>query len=110
MAKGQACVLQVAGGKTTNFELQAQLAKGISDLFNTAINFTNDCLEADDETKAYLNNRNLYYMGISLLRMKDLTMEEFNKTGEDYGKALGYQGYGVDALNQGYNLLVILIF
>ena len=34
--------------------------------------------------------------------MKDSLLEEFNKTGEGYGKAIAYLGLGVDSLNNGY--------
>jgi hypothetical protein len=34
--------------------------------------------------------------------MKDSLLEEFNKSGEGYGKAIAYLGLGVDSLNNGY--------
>ncbi len=34
--------------------------------------------------------------------MKDNMLDEFNRTGEGYGKAIAYLGLGVDSLNNGY--------
>ena len=108
IAQGQSCLLKVAGKKSANYELQAQLAKGIYDLYNSAFNLTTDSLKkfAEDDLKAFLTNRKFYYVAISFFRMKDLTLEEFNKYGEGYGKALVYQGYGVDSLNNGFKDIV----
>jgi programmed cell death 6-interacting protein len=94
----------VAERKKSSFELQAQLAKGIFDLYTQAYQLSNESLKkiVSEESRIFINNRRFYYVAISFIKMKDNTLEEFNKTGEGYGKSIAYLGLACDSLNQGY--------
>ena len=104
MATAQTYLLVVAERKKSSYELQGQLAKGIFDLYTSALGLANDSLKKtlNDETRIYLNNRRFYYVALSMVKMKESNLEEFNKTGEGYGKAIAYLGLACDSLNNGY--------
>jgi len=80
------------------------LAKGVFDLYTQAYQLANESLKkiVSEESKILINNRRFYYVAISFIKMKDSTLEEFNKTGEGYGKSIAYLGLACDSLNQGY--------
>lgn len=83
------------------FELRAQLAKGVFELYMSAYNLATDSLKklVDDTTKIYLNNRRYYYSAKAFVYMKESVNETFQKTGEGYGKQIAYLGLAVDCLN-----------
>jgi hypothetical protein len=118
LAQGQSCLIKVAEKKATNFELQAQLAKGICDLFAQAYSLTNDSLKkfAEEDVKAFLNSKRFFFAAKSFFKMQEISMEEFNNTGENFGKALAYQGYGVQSLLEGlkdivrYNIILNIFY
>jgi hypothetical protein len=93
----------VAERKNSSLELQGQLSKGIFDLYSSAYGLANESLKKilNDEARIYLNNRRFFYAAKSMIKMKDLVLDEFNKTGEGYGKAIAYLGLAVDSLNNG---------
>ena len=105
-------MLKVAERKNSNFELQSQLAKGIFDLLTATYNLANDSLKKtiNEETRFYLNIRRFWYAAISFTKMKDKVLEEFNKNGEGYGKAISYLGLAMESLNAVHKDLVIYFF
>lgn len=102
----------MAEKKKSNFELQAQLSKGIFDLFSSAFLLAGDSLKKlfDDEVRIFLNHKRFYYAAISFIKMKESCLEQFAKTAEGYGKAIAYQGLACDSLNNAYKDIVRLIF
>lgn len=93
----------VAEKKGSSFELQAQLAKGIFDLFSSAYNLANDSLKklVDETVRTYMNNRRYFYLAMSCIKMKDHIGEEFKKTGQGYGKQIAYMSLAYQALSAG---------
>ncbi len=111
MAAGHIYLLAVADKKNSSFELRAQLAKGIFELYTSACNLINDSLKKiiDESVKIYLNNKRYYYLAIACIKMKDNANEGFQKTGEGYGIMIAYLGLACQAINQGYKDIVILL-
>jgi hypothetical protein len=112
LAQAQCFLLTVAEKKKSSLELQAQLSKGIFDLYTSAYQLANESLKKilSDETRLFLNNRRFWYVAKSFIKMKDSTLEDFGKTGEGYGKAISYLGLACDSLNNGYKDIVNYIF
>lgn len=100
--------MTVAERKQSSFELQSQLAKGIFDLLTSVYNLANDSLKKtiNEETRMYLNIKRFWYAAISFTKMKDKVLEEFNKCGEGYGKAIAYLGLAVESINVVYKDIV----
>lgn len=101
-ALGQINLLKVASRKKTNFELQAQLAKGIEELFSNASMIANEAMKKqfDDSMRYYLINRMNYYEAVSYEKMKGKVLEQFDKNGEGYGKAIACQNGIIDLLSK----------
>lgn len=70
LAYSQILIYEVSKKKNLALELQAQLAHGISDLFNLAFNLTKETLKKyiSDDVRIYLKNRRDYYMCCSYLK------------------------------------------
>ena len=102
VAFAQVNLLIVAGKKKTGFDLQAQLCKGISDMFGNASNLLGDSLKkySDDATRSYVSNRKAYYEALAFMKMRDKVLEAFNQTGNDYGTAISYQGAMIEVLQK----------
>ena len=103
LANAQALVFEVASKKGLALELQAQLAKGVFDIYTLALNLAKESLKKtiSDEIRIYLNNRRYYYFGLSLIKMKDATEEVFKTKAEGYGKMIAYMKLCVDSLAEG---------
>lgn len=103
LAQAQIYLLTVAERKKSSFELQGQLAKGINDLYSSALQLANESLKKilSDEARGFLVNRRSWYAALAFIKMKEQILEEFNKTGEGYGKAIAYLGLACDVLNMG---------
>jgi hypothetical protein len=112
LIQAQIYLFTVAERKQSSNELQSQLAKGIFDLFTSAYNLAFDSLKKiiNEETKFYLNIKRFWYASISFIKMKDRVMEDFNKNGEGYGKAIAYLGLAVESVNVVYKDIVIIDF
>jgi len=102
----------VAERKRSSTELLSQLAKGIFDLYTSAYNLAVDSLKKiiNEETKFYLNIRRFWYASISFIKMKDKIIEEFDKSGEGYGKAIAYLGLAVESVNVVYKDIVFIFY
>lgn len=92
-----------------SLQLRAQLAKGIYDLYTSAYNLTTDSLKKliDEPTRIFLNNRKYYYSALSFIKMKESLVEQFQKTGEGYGKQIAYLSLACDSLNLASKDIVI---
>jgi hypothetical protein len=103
LARAQSLLYEVAEKKGMNLELRAQLAKGIFDLYTSAYNLAAESLKKliDENCRAFLNNRRFYFSSLACLNMKKVVEEQFNKTGEGYGKMIAYLGLAVDCMNAG---------
>ena len=103
LANGQILVFEVATKKGLSNELQAQLARGVFDIYTLAYNLSKESLkkQINDETRIYINNRRYYYFAQSLLKMKDAQEEIFTKKAEGYGKMISYVKLAIDALGEG---------
>jgi hypothetical protein len=70
LANSQILIYEVAKKKNLALELQAQLAHGISDLFNLAYSMSRETLKKHitDDLRIYLKNRRDYYLSCSYLK------------------------------------------
>ena len=103
LGNAQTLIFEVASKKCLALELQAQLARGVFDIFTLAYNLAKESLknQISEECKIYLNNRRYYYFAYSLIKMKDATEEIFSTTAEGYGKMIAYMKLCIDALSEG---------
>ena len=103
LANSQQLIFEVASKKGLALELQAQLAKGVFDIYTLAYNLANESLkkQISEEFRIYLNNRRYYYFAMSLIKMKDATQEIFAVKAEGYGKMISYMKLCIDALFEG---------
>ena len=103
LANGQQLIYEVASKKVLAFELQAQLARGVFDIYTLAYNLAKESLkkQISEEARIYINNRRYYYFAYSLLKMKDAQEEIFTKKAEGYGKMISYVKLTIDALAEG---------
>ena len=103
LANGQILVFEIATKKGLSCELQAQLARGVFDIFTLAYNLSKESLKKQiaEETRIYINNRRYYYFAHSLLKMKDAQEEIFTQKAEGYGKMISYVKLSIDALAEG---------
>jgi|LauGreDrversion4_2_1035121.scaffolds.fasta_scaffold873252_1 hypothetical protein len=70
LANSQILIYEVAKKKNLALELQAQLAHGISDLFNLAYSLSRETLKKhiNDDVRIHLKNRRDYYLSCSYLK------------------------------------------
>lgn len=70
IANSQILIYDIACKKGLAFELQAQLAKGIYEIFTLAHTLAKETLKKliTDDVKVYLNNRRFYYLCCSYLK------------------------------------------
>ena len=71
LANAQILILEIASIKGLAFQLQAQLAKGVYELFTLAYNLSKESSmkkATNDEVKIFLNNRRFYYLARSFLK------------------------------------------
>jgi hypothetical protein len=103
LANAQALVYEVASKKGLALELQAQLARGVFDIYTLAYNLAKESLKKQitEDIRIYLNNRRYYYFAFSLIKMKDATEEIFKAKAEGYGKMIAYMKLCIDALAEG---------
>ncbi len=103
LANAQSLIYEVAAKKGLALELQAQLARGVFDIYTLAYNLTKESLKKQitEECRVYLNNRRYYYFAFSLIKMKDSIEDQFKTKGEGYGKMIAYMKLCCDALNEG---------
>ena len=101
-AFGQINLVKVAMKKKTNFDLQSQLLKGIVEMLNSAYLLSNESLKKnlDDNTKLIVYNRKNYYEALCYSKLRDKALADFDKTGENFGVAVTYQGGIVQCLNK----------
>ena len=102
IAFGQINLVKVAMKKKTNLDLQSQLTKGICEMLNSAYLLTNESLKKflDDTAKLLVFNRKNYYEALCYSKLRDKALAEFDKTGENYGTAVTYQGGIVQCLKK----------
>jgi hypothetical protein len=104
-------LIKVAEKKNLGLELQAGMAKGISDLYMNAFNLATDIdgtdatsvslkKYIDQDTKIYLNNRRYYYSALACIKMKDYHADIFKQSGQNYGMQISYLGLAVECLRQ----------
>lgn len=110
LAHAQFLVYVVSERKNLNFELQAQLAKGIVDMFASCSQLLEENLKkyTNDLTRMYLMNRRYYYTSLSFQKMKEFFMEDFKNKGIGYGKMIAYISLARDAINAGAKDLKII--
>ena len=103
LANAQTLIFEVANKKGLALELQAQLARGVFDIYTLAYNLANESLkqQISEQCRIFLNNRRYYYFAYSLIKMKDATQEIFTAKAEGYGKMIAYMKLCIDALIQG---------
>lgn len=73
-------------------ELKAQLCKGVFEMYDSALSLTGDSLKKliNEPTKVYLNSLRYYYTTLACVSMKNSVQDNFQKTGEGYGKQITY--------------------
>lgn len=110
LAHSQVLIYIVSERKKMNPELQAQLTKGIYDLFSSCIQACDEGLKnyADKIIRVYLNNRRFFYFSQGFLKFRDVLQEEFKTKGNGYGKMIAYTSLAIDALNAGAKDLKLL--
>lgn len=82
------------------FELRAQLCKGVFEMYGNAYNLTGDTLRKiiNEPTKVYLNSLRFYYTSLACICMKNSINDNFQKTGEGYGKQITYMTIASDSM------------
>lgn len=101
LAQAQALLLTFAEKKEMALELQAQLSKGVADLYSSALNLANESLKKiiDEPSKKFLNFKKCYFCGIACIKMKEHYSQVFNTTGEGYGKQIAYLTNALEYFN-----------
>lgn len=93
IAFGQVELLHIAEAKTSGRDLQAKLSKGISDLYQEAYDISTGLSSIDSLYNEYLLNRKIYWESQMFFKLKQNSIDIFDKRGEDFGKAMVYQGF-----------------
>ena len=99
----QILLIEVAIKKKSALNLQAQLEKGVESGFRNAWNLIQNSSfrkHMDDIWKVLIENRCNYYEAKTFEKMRDYSIEQFNKSGVNYGIAITYQGGVVLALQK----------
>lgn len=103
LAHSQILIFLVSDRKKMNLELQAQLTKGIYDLFSSCLQGTEEGLKnySDKIIKTFLNNRRFYYFSQGFMKLKEVAAEDIKNKGSGYGKMIAYASLAKDSLNSG---------
>lgn len=101
LAQAQSYLVKVADRKNSSNELRAMLAKGVFDFYNNASSIMNENLKSsiDEKTKIYINYKKTYYNTVAILKYKDFLFEGSQKTGEGYGKVIGYSKLAIQSVS-----------
>ena len=69
-ANAQILIYEVSTKKGLAFELQAQLSKGVYEIFTLVYNLAKESLkkQISEEARIYINNRRYYYLACSYIK------------------------------------------
>jgi hypothetical protein len=108
MGKSQLCVAKLAERKSFDLKLQAQLLKGVVFFYTSAYNISTAELKKviSNETRVFLNNRRMFYLGESYKKMTEAADADFDEKGTGFGKAIAYLRLAAQSYRAGTKELV----